>query len=493
MGAPTPTPPNFAQLITQGAYAATTRELTVLQAGIPPTWSTKSLSSTHREADGDVVELQRLVVEGHDNALAVDFHHGLTIAFHENPAVRARFIDALLSGLGPGRDGLHLELTDAQNRSLAIFRPPGGRHRVIDIDRAVDVSTQFIAPNDRVDVLGRAGLDPEAALALIRVNANQVDRGGDTGTDNHRLARSLAAVDQELLWPAAVALTDADEELLSLTNGAGVGAIGQAAALQAVTEAHDAAAAATAQHRKVAIFGYGLTGLGAVIASVLFAANARLDDNNWTAKALAILGVLALVLTLADRRSVAKAKAHERRVLQQNDATSYDQLCRSVGDLADHAKRADLLAVRAHLEALTAHWRSLAQDAPADWALTHRAAIQLMAARRQQAAPYLAAELAADESTLADSARVLVDKIVTLRDVGMTREKFPMLLDEPFIGLGPDDVTRLLETVRRLATSHQIIMVTGDTFIQQWGARLAVSGQLGLIRIGVPQRPRQPA
>ena len=119
--------------------------------------------------------------------------------------------------------------------------------------------------------------------------------------------------------------------------------------------------------------------------------------------------------------------------------------------------------------------------------------IELMAARRQQAAPYLAAELVSDEGTVADSARVLVDKVVTLRDVGMTREKFPMLLDEPFVGLGPEDVTRLLETVRRLATSHQIIMVTGDPFIQQWGARLAATDQISLVRIGVAQRPRQPA
>ena len=439
------------------------------------------------------MELQRLVVEDHENALAIDFHHGLTIAFHENPAVRARFIDAFINGLGPGRDGLHLELTDVQNRNLAIFRPLGGRHRVIDIDRAVDISAQYVAPNDRVDVLGRAGLDPTAALTTIRVNANQIDRGGDTGTDNHRLARSLASADQALLWPAAEALAVANEKLAGLANGAGAGAIGKAAALQAVTEAHEHTVHAVAQHKKVALFGYGLAGACAAIAAILFVADARLDDSNWTAKALAILSVLALALTAGDRRSVAKAKAKERQVLQENNATSYDQLARSVGHLADNDTRTDLLTAQAESEQLAAYWRSLAHDAPADWALANRPAIELIAARRQQAAPYLAAELVSDEGTVADSARVLVDKVVTLRDVGMTREKFPMLLDEPFVGLGPEDVTRLLETVRRLATSHQIIMVTGDSFIQQWGARLAATDQVSLVRIGVPQRPRQPA
>ena len=89
-------------------------------------------------------------------------------------------------------------------------------------------------------------------------------------------------------------------------------------------------------------------------------------------------------------------------------------------------------------------------------------AIAALAERRQQAAPFLATDLAREESALADSARLLVERVGALRHVGSTGERLPLVLDEPFIGLDAGDTVRLLETVRRLAAFHQVLLVTGN-------------------------------
>ena len=285
----------------------------------PPTRCEFSLSSDCFRTDGDRVELQRLVVEDSEMALAVDFHSGLTVAFHENPAVRARFIDRLIDGLGPGHPGVHLELTDAQNRHLAVFRPHGNRHRVIDIDSAQDISAQYASPDDRVDVLGRAGLDVATVLELIRMTAQQVDGGSNTGTDNHRLARQLAGVDQKQLWEAAAALRDAESLLATCAPIASTDApteapaptqapmtlIGRTQELRAVAELHDQVEIAARSRRSVRTFGFALAALCSGLATVLFLLNGALDDGNWTAKALAALAVVAAVLTIADGKSYA--------------------------------------------------------------------------------------------------------------------------------------------------------------------------------------------
>ena len=60
------------------------------------------------------------------------------------------------------------------------------------------------------------------------------------------------------------------------------------------------------------------------------------------------------------------------------------------------------------------------------------------------------------------------------------------MLDEPFIGLDAGDTVRLLETVRRLAALHQILLVTGDREVEAWASRLASTGQLAVVRPGAP-------
>jgi hypothetical protein len=435
------------------------------------------------------VELQRLVIEDVDSTLAVDFHSGLTVASHENPAVRHRFVNGLVQGLGPGRDGLHLELTDAAGRHLAVFRPYGAAHQVVDIDAAEVVTEEFAAPGGLVDVLGRAGLDLAAATRLMRVNANQVDRGSDTGTDNDRLARQLAAIDQSQLWTAAEQLAAAKARLGALTDGQAGLAVERARDYETAIEARLVTARAEAAHRRVLRLGLGIAAGLVGLALVLLLFEGLLDDDRWTARAMLVLAAVAAALALWDRRKLLRARQLERRALAATGSTSFRSLSRSVGPLADDATRAAVLAAAEEHEPLAARFRIVAGGAPLDWALAHRRVIQELALRRRQSTPYLAADLAADDGSLADSARVLVDRVVELRDVGIHHERLPLVLDEPFIGLDPGDTVRLLETVRRLAQSHQVVLVSGDPNIESWAARLVPARQVNLVRLGRATAP----
>ena len=153
--------------------------------------------------------------------------------------------------------------------------------------------------------------------------------------------------------------------------------------------------------------------------------------------------------------------------------------------LADEGRRRLLLEAASAYDSTAAQWRLLTGGASLHWALDHRPAIAALAERRQQAAPFLATDLAREESALADSARLLVWRVGALRHVGSTGERLPLVLDEPFIGLDAGDTVRLLETVRRLAAFHQVLLVTGNEEVAAWATRLAPSGQLSVVRPGV--------
>ena len=93
-----------------------------------------------------------------------------------------------------------------RRHALVVFRPANARHRVIDTDADEDVTAGY-APDQRID-LGHIGVDAPRAPELLRVGANQLERG--SGTDDDRLARHLAALDQSDLWTAAERLAVAE-------------------------------------------------------------------------------------------------------------------------------------------------------------------------------------------------------------------------------------------------------------------------------------------
>ena len=238
------------------------------------------------------------------------------------------------------------------------------------------------------------------------------------------------------------------------------------------------------------IFGAVVAGACTAASAALVAFDQFLDDNRWTAKVLLVLAGLALLLALWDRRGVRAVRRHERRLLASLGASSYEAMLRQRRPASRRGAPAPAAGVgcRAH-DTMAAQWRLITGGAPLHWALDHRPAIVALAERRQQAAPFLATDLAHEESSLADAARLLVERVVALRHVGATGERLPLVLDEPFIGLDQGDTVRLLETIRRLAAFHQILLVTGDHEVEAWATHLASTGQLAVVR----PAPRPPA
>lgn len=430
------------------------------------------------------VEVKRLVVEEASNTLAVDFHAGLTIAFHENPVVRNRCLADLLDALGAGRPGLHLELIDHERHHLAVFRPHGGQHRVIDIDTATDVSATYRARGDRVDVLGRLGIDPDTAARMLRVGARQIDRAPDTGTDNHRDARRLAAAEPADLWDAATELHAAETALAAAERDLPGADLDAATAFERIATTHDSTAAALATHRPVQRLGVGVSAACLLVGAALLAFDENIGDNGFTGRILVVLGLLAAVVTAIDRFAMRAARRTEKAVLREAGATGYADAAARAGTLAEADRRHALMGAATRHDATRRRWVELAGQTSASWALAHRPAIEALAAQKGELRRVGAEHLANDDSGVADSARVLVDKIIHLQEVGTTREQLPLLLDEPFVGQAPIDVQRLLSTLHRMARQHQIVLVTGDPYVQAWATEGVAASSVGFVRLG---------
>jgi hypothetical protein len=266
--------------------------------------------------------------------------------------------------------------------------------------------------------------------------------------------------------------------------------VSDAAAFQRVADVHARTELADREHRRILALG-GIVGGGcAALGIALLLLDGILEDRAFTGRALLALAVIALGLSLADRRHLTRARQAEAAALAELSATPAYAGATTFAEAAertggDGAIREDLLAAAAEIASLGADWRALAGEATVSWALAHRAAIERLALQREQMASIGAVHLACDEGTVADSARVLVDKVIELREVGFARERLPLVLDEPFVGFTSPDVEVLLETVMRLTTQHQILLVTGDPFIQSWATSAAPSS-VGFLRIGRP-------
>src|SRR5687768_15810827 len=80
-----------------------------------------------RTADDDAVRLQRLVLHAPsaDEAFTLDLHPRLTVVSGAGRLEREGLVNEILGALGSSRPGVHLELTDDDDRSLAVFRPVG--------------------------------------------------------------------------------------------------------------------------------------------------------------------------------------------------------------------------------------------------------------------------------------------------------------------------------------------------------------------------------
>jgi hypothetical protein len=438
------------------------------------------------------VELQRLIIEDAGQPLALDVHPRLTVVFHDDPRVRARLVRELVDGLGPSRDGVHLELTLGSGQPLVLFRARGASHRAIDPVAGRDVTPAFYGTNGSVDLLGRLGLPPPAARRTLRLSADDfaATNGSPIG-EPEPLVRHLAGLDQRVLWETAEQVTAAEDRL---DEAVGRDAAGQPASRQAAVEradrlrlaleAHRRVGVAARAHRGVLLIGGIVGGACALVAILLLLFDNVLDDDGWTSKALFVLAVLALAVAGWDRRTLAAARREERELLASLGAPSLEALQVAAGPWADPTTRRNLADAAAGYEPLAERWKLISGGAPLEAALAQQAEVERVAGQhRSSPSEGGAAEPAGGAAEPPGAVELLRRRVSSLAQVGVVRERLPLVLDDPFTNLDPADAVRLLDTLEQLSQHHQVVLVSGDAEVLTWSLPRAASGALGLVRL----------
>lgn len=418
---------------------------------------------------------ERLVIEAGENVLSLDLHPRLTVIAGMGRLEREGLAGELIGALGSTRSGVHLELVEDTGRRLAVFRPEGGRHRVVDVNDAVDVSEEFRREDGRIDLLARTGLDLMTARRSMRLTADEL-RSGSRGDET---VRRLAGADQGRLWAAAERLRATEARLHQEAEAVGT-APEDAAVVERIERRHLELEEAVGVHERIrhrALFVAG----GAAVAAVPIAVLDRLG-----AIPLLALAAVTTLVSVFYRRRVEKARAAEQEALREAGAHSYlgFHLQRVNGLLSNDQLRRRLMEVADEHHEAVAAWQDVAGDVPVQWAVDHQEEITAVALLRKDvgalgAMSTTAPTASGDEAD--DLAHVVVGRMSTLRRVGPAAESLPLILDDPFVDLERSVKPSLLELLSRSSGSPQVVFLTDDEDVASWARLEALTGDLAIV------------
>ena len=147
------------------------------------------------------------------------------------------------------------------------------------------------------------------------------------------------------------------------------------------------------------------------------------------------------IAAFAYRARVDRAFDAEREALGEAGAQSYlgFQLQRVNGLVSSQENRRRLLAAAEDHRVAAARWSEIVGDVSVDWALEHHEAITAAARLRDdihsigQLSSSDSVEVGTDQATAL--AQALVARLVQARNLGVHQESFPVILDDPFVGL----------------------------------------------------------
>ena len=414
---------------------------------------------------------ERLVIDaGDENTFALDFHPRLTVVTGVGRMEREGLMSELVGVLSSNRAGGALEITDDRGRHLAIFRPQGKRHMVVDIDAGSDLSASYRNDNGEIDLLSAEGLDQLSAKRRMRVTATDLT----TRTQSAELISSLASCDQTLLWKTADRVNITESELSRVAADAGT-APEDLEMIEAIEHRHAEFEAAQAGHEKVR----RLTFLLAALCTLAAVPVAMFVNPLYALGALIPATVITLWSFMMYRR-LEKARAAEQEALERVGATSYlgFHLQRVNTLLASDQTRRQLMNVaEAHRDAAD-KWMSLAGDVPVIWAYEHRDEI-VSAARVRTRAESATSSRNDDLSTVLGEE--LVVRLSEARRLGSTGESFPLVLDDPFAGFDSSVKPALLELISDASHRQQILLLTEDPAVAAWARLEALTGALSVV------------
>jgi hypothetical protein len=437
-------------------------------------------SSPHPPPMLEYVRYERLVIDaGRDKTFALEFHPRLTVVTGVGRAEREALMSELVGTLSNSRAGGHLEVTDDRGRHLAVFRPHGGRHLVVDIDAGTDVSAAYRTPEGAVDLLAVEGLDQQSAKRKMRVTAQDLN----TRTQSAELIRRLAGCDQGLIWKIAERLHTTEAKLNKMAEEAGT-APEDLELVDSVERRHQEFEAAQARHERVRKLTFYLAALAAL---------ATIPLVYFLGPVFAAFGVVSAVVILAISllmwRKLATARKAEEDALERAGASSYlgFHLQRVNTLLSSDQSRRDLMnASEAHREAVEA-WQRMAGDVPVAWALDHRDDI-VSAARVRVRTENPSADATSDDlgTVLAEE---LVVRLAEARRLGASGESFPLVLDDPFVQFDSSMKPALLELLVEASHRQQVILLTEDPDVAAWARLEAITGVLSVVEPSAPAAP----
>ncbi len=418
---------------------------------------------------------ERLIIEAGENNFTLDFHPRLTVIAGVGRIERDGLINELVGALGTQRDGVHLELcADAGNR-FAIFRPRGARHRVVDVDAAVDVTAKFSDGEGKIDFLSRAGLDPQVARRTLRFGANDLV----TDRERDRIVRELSQVNQNELWVAAEALRQAQRRLEE--EAAAVGSSAEdAAVIEKIEERHAAFEAAQVRNeswRKQTFLLSGFSAIATVPAVVWVGV--------WAAVPLIALAAASVLTSIVMWRRCESARAEEEDALAEAGAHSYlgFHLQRVNGLLSSDQSRKRLMMASEELKEAQKRWSIIAGDVEVDWVFQHRDDIATAVKLRQDVVSLgvLGGPEAGGGERATALAQAIAARLGELRTLGPGSESFPALLDDPFVGIEEHITPSLLELLVRSSQHQQVILLTEDPQVASWARLESMTGAVGII------------
>jgi hypothetical protein len=419
------------------------------------------------------MRVERVVIEAGENTLTLDLHPRLTVVAGMGQVERDSLVGELIGALGGTRPGLHLEVQDRRGRHLAVFRPTTGRHRIVDVDRALDVTSEFTDQDGECDLLATLGLDSRGARRLMRFSAADLAASSQRG----QAVEALSSLDQRRVWAAAEALQSAEGDLTSESEAIG-SAPEDAAMIEEVEARHFAVEQAVDRFETIRrrTFVIGGACAGFTLPGVVLAGAVGLG--------FLAIALVAVVASLLARASVGRAARAEEQALVDAGANTYlgFQLQRVNGLLANDANRKALMDVAGARRTALADWQQLAGDIPVEWAMSNREEIEEAARLRREvdALGALSASMPeVSEAATADFAHVLVTRLAEVRSVG--GEGVPLVLDDPFRDLDASMKPLLLELLGRSGGEPQIVFLTEDEDVASWARLEALTGEVSLI------------
>jgi hypothetical protein len=421
------------------------------------------------------VHYERLVIQAGSNSFTLDLHPRLTVIAGVGQLERESLIGELVGALSSSRSGVHAELVQDDGRHIAVFRPEGGRHRVVDVNTASDVSSEYTGANGKIDLLEHAGLDPRHARGRLRLAHTDLN----TRSQGDKLIRQLAEQDQDRLWAAAEAVRASDEVLQGEADATG-SVPEDAAVIEKVEQRHQVFQSAQDRHegfrRKSIVLALAAAGLALPVSFM----------SKVFALPLLLVASVTVLVSVMFRSRMQRAAESESEALAEAGAHSYlgFHLQRVNGLLSDDQARKRIMAAAAAYRDAAFEWKAIAGDVAMVWALEHHEEIQAAARVRcdvtalstmSSTAPAL------DNDRTTDLARVLIGRLNEMRSFGKDGESFPLILDDPLVGLHPGMKPALLEMLGDAAGTPQLIFLTEDEDVASWARLEALTGALAIL------------